>query len=49
MIPSQYTAFIYSKSINACQDIERVVETVNAVLGLVSHFTDAVSFKSDHC
>lgn len=49
MIPSQYTAFIYSRSINACQDMELVAETANAVPGLVSHFTSAVSLKSDHC
>lgn len=49
MIPSQYTAFIYSKSINPCQDIELVAEAANVILGLVSHFTNAFPLKSDHC
>lgn len=48
-IPSQYTAFIYSKGVNACQDVELVAETAKAILGLVSHFTNAVPLKSDHC
>jgi len=49
MIPSQYTAFIYSKSVNACQDVELVAETAKAILGLASLITNALPLKSDHC
>lgn len=49
MIPSQYTTFIYSKSVNACQDVELIAETANVILGLVSHFTNAPLLKGDHC